>query len=552
MQYDKNGNKFFGAFGRRRGFIVLTVIVAVVTIAVLIWVSPSLLKKPSVAYTYAERHAADSLVGTVHDVDSLALLQKQLASKDDKLGSITALREWGRALRNENRFDDALQIHSEGLHLAEAIGDTIEWVRALNNIGTVYRRMDALDMAEEYHYNAWVLSQECADTSFAAQKNRVMSLNGLGNIYLKIGNYERADSALRMALNGERQFHSLIGQAMNYANLGAVFEHRGELDSAWTYYRKSMALNAEAGSDLGVSLCYTYFGRLYERVGQYDKALEQFRTAYRMMKNSKDEWHALNSLIALASISHAMANNTQAADYLRKAQKTAEKIKSLDHLSEIHTLYYKYYKELGEYREALAAYEHATALRDSMIDMAKLNGVQNASLKIERSRRLWAVSEAQHRLERERTIRYVGFGIFGAILFLFAGLLVMLLYMIQMRHRNHKELERMSMIRENFFTNITHEFRTPLTVILGLSHDLQNDENCPPSIVDKMEVVERQGQGLLVLINQLLDISKIKSSVGDPDWENGNITVFSIWLWKAITALPTAAASICGLLDDAR
>ena len=46
----------------------------------------------------------------------------------------------------------------------------------------------------------------------------------------------------------------------------------------------------------------------------------------------------------------------------------------------------------------------------------------------------------------------------------------------------------------------------------------------PEEVREKARTVERQGKGLLVLINQLLDISKTKSSAGNPDWKNGNIT----------------------------
>lgn len=222
--------------------------------------------KKSVAFTPDERKTVDSIVCSVRTPDSLALLQKQLESKGDKLGSVVALREWGKALRNDSRFEEALRTHSEGLRQAESIGDTLEWVQALNNIGTDYRRMGVLDAAQEYHYSAWKLSEECADTSFTAKKNRVVSLNGLGNIYMTLGNYERADSTLRMALKGEQQLNSALGQAINYANLGSIFEHRGQTDSAWVYYRKSMALNTDAGSDLGISLCHTLF-RLALREG---------------------------------------------------------------------------------------------------------------------------------------------------------------------------------------------------------------------------------------------------------------------------------------------
>ena len=61
-------------------------------------------------------------------------------------------------------------------------------------------------------------------------------------------------------------------------------------------------------------------------------------------------------------------------------------------------------------------------------------------------------------------------------------------------------------------------------MILGLSHDLQATD--AEDVKEKAHVIERQGNGLLILVNQLLEISKIKSSVGNPDWRNGNITTY--------------------------
>lgn len=110
------------------------------------------------------------------------------------------------------------------------------------------------------------------------------------------------------------------------------------------------------------------------------------------------------------------------------------------------------------------------------------------------------------RLERERTIRYVGFIVLGMVLLALGSLLAAVLYTNRLRRRNHLALKRVSELRENFFTNITHEFRTPLTVILGLSHDLQAAES--EEVKDKARTIERQGNGLLTLINQLLDISR--------------------------------------------
>lgn len=436
--------------------------------------------------------------------------------------SIVILRKQGNTLRNKSHFEEALRLHTQGQQLAEALDDTLEWVQALNNIGTDYRRMEVLDMALEYHYSAWKLSEECADTSFTAKKNRVVSLNGLGNIYMTLGNYERADSVLRMALAGERELHSTVGQAINYANLGSIFEHHGRTDSAWIYYRKSMALNTEAGNELGISLCHTYFGSLYEKAHAYDSAQIAYKKAYQIMKDSKDKWHALNSLIALAGICHTTGEKAKAMEYLDKARQMATAIKSPEHLAQIYTLYYKHFKQAGNCRAALSAYETATAMQDSVVDMGKINHIQNASLRIEHNQQARKIAKADQRLEQERTVRMAGFAVLGMGLIVLVGILLAMIYANRLRHRNHQALKRIAAVREHFFTNITHEFRTPLTVILGLSHELQTTD--AEEVKDKAETIQRQGEELLTLINQLLDISKIRSSVGNADWRNGDIT----------------------------
>ena len=505
-----NKKKYSILFVRGIGMLALVLLVVVAC------------KKKPVVITPTDRRVADSLVSSMSDIDSLALLQKRLEREGNKAGSIIALRAWGKELRNESRFEEALNVHSEGLRQAKEIGDTLEWVQALNNIGTDYRRMGVLDVAQGYHYRAWLISKEYADTSYAAMKNRVVSLNGLGNIYMTLGNFERADSVLRLALRGEQQLRSALGQAINYANLGSIFEHRGQTDSAWVYYRLSMKYNQEAGSILGISLCHTYFGSLYEKEGQYGKAIKEYQDAYRLMQASKDEWHALNTLIALAGIYNTTHDDAKTINYLDTAKRVAKRIGSKEHLTEIHTLYYTHYKQQGDCRKALTAYEQAVAMKDSMLDMEKMNRIQNASLDIERNRQTREMNEARLKLDQERATRHIGYVIFAFVVMMLMAALATFFYIQRVHRRNHLALKRLSTMRENFFTNITHEFRTPLTVLLGLSRELQTSDT--PEVRDKAKTIERQGKGLLALINQLLDISKIKSSLGDPDWRSGNVT----------------------------
>ena len=492
------------------------------SLVVVIYLLASCSQSASETFTAAERVAADSVVRSIGNRDSLATLQKQWEREGNTLESIVALRVMGDALRNESAFDEALTVHSEGLRQAEAIQDTLEWVQALNNVGTDYRRMGILDIAQEYHYQAWSLCKVTTDTSFVAIKNYAKSLNGLGNIYLTLGNYERADSALRKALVVEQRLGSTVGMAINYANLGSIFEHRGEIDSAWVYYRYSMEANQKAGSTLGIALCHSYFGSLYEQAQQYDRAAEEYEAGYQLMQDSKDEWHKLNLLVALASIHNATRDDAQMLYYLEQARSNAEKIQDKEHLADIYTLYYKYYKRHGDWQAALTYYERATEMKQSSLDMDKINRMQNTSLTIERNIQNRKMNKAKITLEHERAERRIENVTFAVIALLLLGFFGFFLYIQRIQRRNHKELKKMSSMRETFFTNITHEFRTPLTLILGLSQELQQEES--EQIRERAESIERQGQGLLTLINQLLDISKIKSSVGDPRTCRGNVT----------------------------
>ena len=480
-------------------------------------------RKP-IKLSQTERKALESSISSKRNIDTLIVLQKRMEKEGNILGSVIAYKEMGKLMRNDSQFDDALRWHSEGLKQAEAIGDTLETVQALNNIGTDYRRMGVLDVAQDYHYRAYALCMESTDTSFTARKNKVVSLNGLGNIYLTLRNYVRADSAFRMALAGERQLKSDVGQAINYANLGSIYRSRGLSDSAWVYFRKSMEFNQRAKNTLGISLCHTYFGSMYEQEHRYDKAMEEYEAAYKLMEASDDEWHALNMLIALAGVNLAINQDNEALQYLDRAKQVADEIKSNEHLEEIYTLYYNYYKRNGDCKMALAQHEKATAMRDSVIDIEKMNRIQNAGLTIERTNQARLMNEAHLVLESERSARFFSSIVFSVVVVILIGTLITFFYIQRIQRRSHQNLKRIAKMREAFFTNITHEFRTPLTVILGLSHDMQKDSS--DEVKERAKTIERQGRGLLTLINQLLDISKIKSQVGNLDWRNGCITTY--------------------------
>jgi len=80
--------------------------------------------------------------------------------------------------------------------------------------------------------------------------------------------------------------------------------------------------------------------------------------------------------------------------------------------------------------------------------------------------------------------------------------------------RQAEQLRENEKLKDRFFANISHEFRTPLTLILGPLKDMLDDgldKGSEKTIEEKLGLMYRNGQKLLGLINQLLELSKIDS-----------------------------------------
>jgi PAS domain S-box-containing protein len=74
-------------------------------------------------------------------------------------------------------------------------------------------------------------------------------------------------------------------------------------------------------------------------------------------------------------------------------------------------------------------------------------------------------------------------------------------------------LAELSRAKTDFLTNISHEFRTPLTLLLGPAEDALADEGAPlpQRQRERLDVVMRNGQRLLKLVNTLLDFSRLEA-----------------------------------------
>ena len=82
-----------------------------------------------------------------------------------------------------------------------------------------------------------------------------------------------------------------------------------------------------------------------------------------------------------------------------------------------------------------------------------------------------------------------------------------------------------------FFTNISHEFRTPLTLIRGAVENLNEQQDVPQSVAKQVNVLNRNSIILTRLIDQLLEFRKLQNNVLTLDLEETDIISFSEYIY---------------------
>lgn len=469
--------------------------------------------------------------------DSLDFYIKKYMKEGNDYGLMIAYKELGKIQRNNTQFSEAIQSHQEELSYAIKLQDTLEIVQALNNLGTNFRRIGALSEASEYHYLALDYIESYSNNdSETGMKSHVVTLNGIGNISLTLGYLEEAKQFFTEALKDEQKLGSHIGQAINYANIGSIFEQRNQLDSARLYYHRSLEQNILGKSDMGIGLCYIHLGDLLKTEKKYDLARMEYQKAYELMEHISDRWHWLVACISIAEINLIKNNEDEFCKYIGLAEETAVEINSPEHLAQIYKLKHDYELRSGNHLLALQNYKLSTLMLDSVAGIAKNNQYLDMRMGHERKKYLRSLEIMEAKSESEQSKKQLILTLLLLSISVGATISALLYYAYRQRTKSNTLLRELETSRTNFFTGITHEFRTPLTVILGMAEKMHETE----SRVETESII-KQGNIMLNMVNQLLDMAKIRTHRKNLDWVHGD---FAAYLSMNVEAFYEYASSL--------
>ncbi len=98
----------------------------------------------------------------------------------------------------------------------------------------------------------------------------------------------------------------------------------------------------------------------------------------------------------------------------------------------------------------------------------------------------------------------------------------------KLEQQEANRLKELDTFKTRFYANITHEFRTPLTVIEGMANELENNPDKAPE--KNLSLIKKNSKNLLALVNQMLDLSKLQAGKVAADPRQDDVILFIKYL----------------------
>ncbi|TVZ52179.1 response regulator [Dokdonia sp. Hel_I_53] len=180
----------------------------------------------------------------------------------------------------------------------------------------------------------------------------------------------------------------------------------------------------------------------------------------------------------------------------------------------------------NNYKEAYAFYQKTYETKKKLVKNANNELTRNLESKYQAEKKEQEIallkSQNQYAIIQKTNERIVLIG--GLVLTTIAG--TFLFFGFKNRKKTNNKLRELNIAKSNFFANISHEFRTPISLISGpIEHQLQKS-NLPKQEKHHLQMAQRNSKRLLTLVDQLLDISKLESNQYHLKVSQGNLKIF--------------------------
>ncbi|MFD1615310.1 response regulator [Gelatiniphilus marinus] len=365
-------------------------------------------------------------------------------------------------------------------------------------------------------------------THNSLDKSLAAAYSNIGFIYTELKD-SLAIRYLKKSINIYHKLGHREGVHFGKMALGVHYAIQGNCKTAIQYLIKAKDFY-EAYKDASMlAEIYMRLGNCYlkENIEEAEKYLLKSNS---FAQSSKKITLLASNNTALGNLYNAKEEYTKAiAHYKKTIQITSglenDKAEGLNALA-AHKGLIKAYTALNDFESAVKTYEKKVVIEDSIKRYQNRLVVEELEKKYQTEKKEQEIqlltSQAElkkQKSENEKTLFIVGILILGIAL-------IALYILFRNKQKTNGKLRQLESAKSRFFANISHEFRTPLTLISGpVAHQLSKKGLTPEDKTD-LNLIDRNANRLLNLVNQLLDLSKIEAGRRKLKISKGNLNLF--------------------------
>ncbi|WP_158854817.1 tetratricopeptide repeat protein [Saccharothrix deserti] len=181
--------------------------------------------------------------------------------------SATTANNLGAALRQVQRFEEAITFYETALRLLKEAGDRRGEATTWNNLGTVLQEIGQLEESVAAYGTALDLMRKVGD-----RQGEAVAWTSMGVVLWRMGRSGEAVTAHETALGLFRQMGDLHGEANALGSLGVALVEVGRLEESVTAYQTALGLSREMGDPRYEANAWGTLGLALRKAGRFEEA----------------------------------------------------------------------------------------------------------------------------------------------------------------------------------------------------------------------------------------------------------------------------------------
>lgn len=416
---------------------------------------------------------------------------------------------------DNTEFSKSIELSRRVLPVYAAGKDSAGMSDVFSHLSACYHRISMTDSALSNGFAGLRIDESQNDLERLSS-----SYNNLAGIFLGCERPQEARAFIIKAISIENEINPErpTKKAIRYGIAAEVYLKLNKTDTALTYINKAYEIDSMAADTIHMARRLAVMGDTYNAMDNPGKAMECYNRSLYFLEITGDKFSQMLTYKNLGSLHDKQGNKAEAMKCLEQSALLAQECNAKRVLQQDYVLMADVLRESNPH-QALQFMKQSTDLKDSIYNDATSKLTAQYAMEFESKQKQLTIEEQQHSITTQRLI-IIATSI--AVMLLLVGCVA--LFLINwLRSKAMRAEKNAEQTKDLFFTNVTHEFRTPLTVILGETESLRLADKSPTN-QPRYNAIINQGNHLLDLVNQLLNMSKVRTAVGALQWQNGDIS----------------------------